>query len=162
MTRLILLAWAALFFVVAPARAQSAADAIAALCPGHGVLAPLVEASARRHLQHPVTIVAIMAHESACRMEAVGAAGEVCAMQLLGVARNGHSKLELLDPATCIDTGARWLSLREVDCGGTLAGALAGYNAKHCENGKRYARKVMALVNWARAKIQRLKGAKQS
>lgn len=130
---------------VGPARADTTSSALAVLCPGHQDLAEPVRAASRRYLHHPVTLVAVMAVESNCRMDAVGAAGEVCAMQLLGVARNGNSKRELRDPSTCIDTGARWLALREVDCGGLFLG-LSGYNARTCGGGKGYARKVLAAV----------------
>jgi hypothetical protein len=69
-------------------------------------------------------------------------------MQLRGVARNGHTGAELAgNPALCIDTGARWLALRQVDCGGGLLLGLSGYNARTCSGGKKYARKVQALIN---------------
>jgi hypothetical protein len=35
--------------------------------------------------------------------------------------------------------------LREVDCGGLFLG-LSGYNARTCQGGKRYARKVLARI----------------
>lgn len=129
------------------AHAQSAEASLAILCPKAMHLAPHVEAAARRHMQRQAVLVAIMAVESNCRMDVVGAAGEVCAFQLLGTARNGHSKRALAsNPGLCITTGARWLSLREVDCGGTLFLGLSGYNARTCQGGKRYARKVLAKV----------------
>ena len=130
------------------AHATTTADALAVACPGHQSLAPLIDEAARKHMQHPITLVAVMAVESGCRMDAVGAAGEVCAMQLLGVARNGNSRQALAgDPALCIATGARWLSLREADCGGGLFLGLSGYNARTCQGGKRYARKVLARIS---------------
>ena len=129
-----------------PARASTTEDALAILCPGHRDLAPHVDAASRQYLHHPVTIVALMSVESGCNMAAVGSRGERCAMQILGVARNGHSGRELAaSPALCIATGARWLSLRETDCGGLFLG-LSGYNARTCQGGKRYARKVMSRV----------------
>jgi hypothetical protein len=121
--------------------------ALDALCPGHRDLAPHVDAAARQYMVHSVTLVAIMAKESDCRMDVVGAHGERCAMQLRGVARNGHSgKALAASPALCIATGARWFALRQVDCGGGLFLGLSGYNAKTCQGGKRYARKVLAKV----------------
>jgi soluble lytic murein transglycosylase-like protein len=131
-----------------PAQAQSAARALAVLCPGHQDLAPHVDEAARRYLHHPAIIVAIMAVESNCRMSAVGTHGEICAMQIMpnGPASNGLTREQLRDPATCIATGARWLSLREVDCGGALFLGLSGYNARTCQGGKRYARNVLAKV----------------
>jgi len=141
------------------AHAQTAAQALAALCPGREYLAPHVEAAARQYMQRPVVLVAVMAKESGCDMAAVGTHGERCAMQILGVARNGHAGAELAaNPALCIATGARWLSLREVDCGGLFLG-LSGYNARTCQGGKRYARKVLDLVaraqRWIRERKER-------
>jgi hypothetical protein len=134
-------------FLTTWANAQTALASLQVLCPKATALAPHVEAAARQHMQRPVVLVALMAVESNCRMDAVGAAGEVCAMQLRGVARNGHSKRALAsNPALCVATGARWLSLREVDCGGGLFLGLSGYNARTCGGGKKYARKVLARV----------------
>jgi len=148
MIRLLLLAWAALLLFIGPARAETTTEAaLSVVCPGHLDLAPHLDAAARRYLVHPVVLVALMAEESGCRMGVVGSHGEVCAMQIHGVARNGHSRRALRsDPALCIATGARWLSLRTVDCGGGLLMGLAGYNAKECRHGKRYALRVLATV----------------
>jgi hypothetical protein len=110
-------------------------------------LAPHVDRAARRYLLHPVLLVAVLACESRCRMDAVGKRGEVCAMQLLGVARNGHSRRALRrSPGLCISTGARWLALRQTECAHLGALAIGGYNARECRHGKRYARKVLATV----------------
>jgi len=140
--------WSALM-VVLPVRPGNAATtterALSALCPGSESLASHVDASARRYLQHPVRLVAIMRVESHCRMDVRGAAGESCAFQLHGVARNGRTRAQLRDPATCIDTGARWLALCEVWCSGLVSG-LGAYNSGHCGRSKRYARKVLAMV----------------
>lgn len=152
--RLIAIALAGLLYVV-PARASTTADALTVACPGHEHLAPMVETAARKHLLHPVLLVAVLHAESRCRMDRVGAAGERCAMQLRGVARNGRSNAELADPATCIDTGARWLSLRMVDCGGTVLGALAGYNGRTCRAGRRYAGKVSRVLAWIWTEVRR-------
>ena len=138
---------AALLYVVAPAHAETTTSAaLNAACPGHRDLAGPVDSAARRYLLHPLVLVAVMAHESGCDMRAVGAAGEVCAFQLRGAARNGHSSRALArDAALCVATGARWLALREVECGGLLLG-LSGYNSRTCEGGKRYARAVLARL----------------
>jgi hypothetical protein len=147
LARLALIAWSLLLLgICGRARATTTEDELAILCPGHQDLATPVDAAARQYLHHPVTLVALMAVESDCRMDVVGSHGEVCAFQLLGVARNGHRKRELqTNPALCIATGARWLALREVDCGGLFLG-LSGYNARTCQGGKRYARKVLARI----------------
>jgi hypothetical protein len=128
-----------------PANATTTEAALSALCPGHENLAPHVDAAARHHLQHPVLLVAVMRVESRCRMDVTGAAGERCAFQLRGVARNGRTRAELSDPATCIDTGARWLALCEVWCGGVARG-LGAYNSGNCGKSRRYARKVLAMM----------------
>lgn len=146
MTRVYLVAIA--LCLCGTARASTTTAALEILCgPGHEDLAPMVDAAARRYMQHPVLLVSIMARESGCRMDVVGAHGEVCAMQLRGAARNGHSRRALQrDPALCIDTGARWLALRMVDCAGLGVLSIGGYNARECRHGKRYARKVLATV----------------
>jgi len=149
------LAWFALMCF--PARAETTTSrAIAALCgPQHVHLAHHVDAAARRYLLDRVLLVAVMARESSCRMAKVGAHHERCAMQIHGVARNGHSNRELADPATCIDTGARWLALREVDCRALGALAIGGYNARECRHGRKYARKVRETVERAWREMRR-------
>lgn len=129
--------------------------ALEALCPGHGHLAEHVDEAARRYLVSRVTLVAQIWAESRCRAGAIGRAGEVGLMQLHGVAANGLGLFELAWPRTNILAGARWLSLRERDCGGQTAG-LSGYNARTCRGGQHYARKVLTVVE----RIRRV--AKQS
>jgi hypothetical protein len=128
-----------------PARASTTTElALSVACPGHLDLAPHVDAASRRYMVDRVTLVALMAVESGCRMDKVGTHGEVCATQLHGVARNGYSRRALRsDPALCVSTGARWLSLRMVDCCALGALSIGGYNAKECRHGKRYARRVL-------------------
>jgi hypothetical protein len=154
---LLLLAWSCLFFCV-PSRPVNAATtterALSVACPGHEHLAPIVDAAARRQLLHPLSLVAVMRVESHCRMSAIGAAGERCAFQVRGVARNGRTNAELTDPKACIETGARWLALMATWCG-SLAGGLGAYNSGKCGNGKRYARKVLATVEWMRREINK-------
>lgn len=129
-----------------PARAgDTTRKAFDALCPGQGHLAEHVDRAARRYLLHPVVLVAVMRVESSCRMDVVGKAGEHCAFQVRGVARNGRTQDELRDPATCIDTGARWLSLMST-WAGSLPGGLGAYNTGKLGRGKRYARKVLGFV----------------
>lgn len=139
-----------------PAVAGTTSEALLILCGPRGLqYTEHVEAASRRYLLHPVVLAAVMANESSCRMEAVGAAGEVCAMQLMGVARNGHSKRKLArDARLCIHTGARWLSLRSAECGDGLRG-IGAYNARKCGQGLGYARRVMALVERVWRELQR-------
>jgi soluble lytic murein transglycosylase-like protein len=147
------LAWAGLLICV-PARAQTTTErAISAVCPGREYLAGHVDEAARRYLVPRLHLVAVIWVESRCIATAIGALGEIGLMQLLGVARNGLSRRALLDPRTNILTGARWLSLREVDCGGQVSG-LSGYNARTCTGGRRYAHKVLAVVKRIRKEIE--------
>ncbi len=163
MTRAILLtlavAWSALFYLVPAARAETTTErALSVLCgPRATYLAPHVDAASRRYMVDRVLIVAVMARESGCRMAKVGAHHERCALQLHGVARNGRSNRELADPAVCIDTGARWLSLRMVDCAALGVLSVGGYNVRECRHGKRYARKVLATVAKAWREMQKRK-----
>ena len=153
--RLLALALAALLYAV-PAGATTTEDALAVACgPGHGGLVPAVDAAARRQMLHPVVLVALMHVESHCRADAVSRKGAVCEMQLLGVARNGHTRAELQsDSGLCIATGARWLSLMEL-WAGSLAGGLGSYNTGKRGHGKGFARHVLAKVAWIRREIDR-------
>lgn len=147
------IAWAVLFICV-PARAQTTTErAISAVCPGHEHLAEHVDDAARRYLVPRLHLVAVIWVESRCRPGAIGLIGEVGLMQLHGVAANGLGLFELVQPRANILTGARWLSLRERDCGGQVPG-LSGYNARTCTGGHRYARKVLAVVKRIRKEIE--------
>jgi len=131
--------------VAAPsAHATTTERALLAACgPAAVRLAPHVDRAARRHLTHPVLLVAVMrVEEHRCRMDRVSSRGARCVMQVLGVARNGHTNVELADPATCIETGTRWLDLMTTWCAGKRAG-LGAYGSGHCDRGRRYARKVL-------------------
>lgn len=143
---LLLLAWAAMFVLTATARmarADQTEAALARLCGSKSLyLAPMVRESSRRFLVPPSLSVAVMATESRCSMTAVGKAGERCAFQVHGVARNGRSKAELSNPRTCVDTGIRWLSLMITWCGSVPSG-LGAYNRGKC-GVTRYARAVLA------------------
>lgn len=128
-----------------PARASTTELALDVACPGHRDLAPLVDAAARRQMQHPVLLVALMRKESHCRADAVSRKGAVCEMQLLGVARNGHTRAELQgDSRLCIETGARWLGRMQV-WAGSRVGGLGAYNTGKRGRGMRFARHVLAV-----------------
>lgn len=130
-----------------PARAGTTADALAIVCPGHEDLAPFVDAAARRQLEHPVTIVALMAVESRCRAGAVSRKGALGLLQVLpyGPAANGHTRAELRDPAINLATGSRWLAMMSVWTGSLPAG-LGAYNTGKKGHGKRFARHVLAVA----------------
>jgi len=142
------LAWATLLYCV-PAHATTTEDAIAIACgPGHAELAPIIDAAARRQLEHPVTLVALMAVESHCRADAVSRKGAVGLLQVLpyGPAANGHTLAELRDPAVNIATGARWLGLMTLWAGG-LPGGLGCYNTGKRGHGARFAKHVLTVAN---------------
>jgi soluble lytic murein transglycosylase-like protein len=149
----LLLALATMLIVVPARGAESTRVALATLCQGNDHLAGFVDEAARRYMVPRLHLVAMIWCESRCRPDAIGKAGEVGLLQLHGVAANRLSRRQLLDQRTNILTGARWLSLREVDCGGQVAG-LSGYNSRTCRGGKRYARRVMAVVSQVRRAIQ--------
>lgn len=134
-----------------PARADTTTErALRLLCGERGVqYAQHVEDAARRYMQNRIVLAAMMAKESTCRADATGARGEVGLMQIMpgrrSPAANGLTRRQLRDPRTNIHAGARWLSLRQVECGDGLRG-IGGYNARTCGHGLGYARRVMALV----------------
>ena len=129
----------------APAQASPAERALAALCPHAVAWAPLVDEAAHRQLLHPALLVAVMLPESGCQSGAVSRKGARGPMQLLGVARGNLRGDALHDPAANINAGARWLALREVECGSLFLG-LGAYNAGPCGKGKGYARRVLDLL----------------
>lgn len=144
-----------------PARAQSAEDSLAVLCPGHGHLAPLVESAASESRIRPVTLVALMYAESTCGTRLVNRrTGTLGLLQILpsGSANPDHLEAdELLDPATNLRLGARHLR-RMVNLCGALGPALSIYHGRtHCRTDS-HARRVLALIDWARAKLRTLRG----
>jgi soluble lytic murein transglycosylase-like protein len=128
--------------------------ALSIVCPGSEYLAEYVDSASRRYMVNRLTLVAQIWSESRCNPKAIGAMGEVGLMQLHGVAKNGLKRHQLLVPRTNIFTGARWLSLRERDCGSAFWG-LSGYNAKTCKGGRRYARRVLKVVRRIRKAMER-------
>lgn len=147
MIRILLLAWAALFFLVSPAHASDADAAVAILCPKHAELAPKIEAAAIKHGVGPVLLTAVVFSESSCVPNAVGSHGEIGLGQIMptGPAANGLTRAQLRDPATNLDTSAKWLAVCKVQCGGDLGLALGAYNSGGCVRSK-YAKRVLALV----------------
>lgn len=120
--------------------------ALHALCPGHEDLAEHVEQASRRHLVHPVAMVVLIHAESGCHTWAVnrrtGAAG---ATQILptGNANPKHlTTVELLDPATNINLGARHLARCLTLCG-ALGPALAVYHGRKKCRTDEHARKLV-------------------
>ena len=161
------LALAALLYVVAPAHAETDAElALAALCPRHVDLAPMVQDAAHAQRLGAVELVAVMAAESGCRTGAVNRrTGAVGLLQILpeGSANVDHlSAGELADPATNLDLGAGHLSRLLALCG-SLGGALTLYNgySPKCRDWRTdpYARHVRELVAKAWRFIARRRAA---
>jgi soluble lytic murein transglycosylase-like protein len=91
---------------------------------------PLIAQAAERHGVDASLIAAIMAVESGGDPAAVGAAGEIGLLQILPSTGRllGVSPGQLRDPATNLDTGARYLAIELRACGGDVACGLRGYN----------------------------------
>lgn len=153
MIRLLLLAWAALFIAVPPARA-STADSLRTLCGSRAVdLAPLVQATARRFLLHPQFLASVIAAESTCRPRAIGARGEIGLGQIKpdGSAAAGYTRAQLFDPATNLEATARHLARLHVLCG-SFAGALSVYSGRRKCRPSTYSRHVLGLLRAAERK----------
>jgi hypothetical protein len=166
MTRTILLLAAGLALTltatIGPARAQSAADSLAVLCPGRGHLAPLFQAAAERYRIRPVVLVAMARAESTCDPTAVnrrtGAAGLLQVLPSGSANPDGLSQAELLAPETSIELGARHLRRWTLACG-SLAGGLSIFHGRtHCRDhrGDRYVARVLGLVGWAKRQLAKL------
>jgi soluble lytic murein transglycosylase-like protein len=147
MIRTLILAWAALFFLVSPAHASDADAAVSVLCPKHAELAPMIETSAHKHGIDPVLLTSMVFSESSCNPNAVGSHGEIGLGQIMptGPAANGLSRAQLRDPSTNLDTTARWMAICRIQCGGDLGLALGAYNSGGCVRSK-YAKRVLDLV----------------
>ena len=139
------LAWAALLFCV-QARADTR-DMLAIACgPGHGDLAPLVDREARRQFLRPVLLVAVIARESGCRVDADSGRGDhgLGQIRLGGSAAHGASVEDLLKPERNIELTARHLANCLTLCGGpTGLSVYAGH--RKCKS-SHYARRVLATV----------------
>jgi hypothetical protein len=146
-----------------PARAGTTERAIAVLCPGREDLAPLFEASARRHMVHPVELVAKGSVESGCDPTAVNPRTHaIGVMQILqaGSANPRHlSEAALFDPATNINLGAAHLARCLVLCG-AFGGAVAVYHGSarcsHWRHDRHVARVLARLARvWRALEVRR-------
>jgi soluble lytic murein transglycosylase-like protein len=124
-------------------QAGAAERALRLLCPGQLELELTIEREARRHLQHPALLVALMYVESRCEAPAVSRRGALGLLQIMprGPATGDFTPVQLLDPVANIMAGARWLAMLEVWCGGLLPG-LGAYNSGHCKKSRGFARWV--------------------
>jgi soluble lytic murein transglycosylase-like protein len=126
--------------------ATASERALRILCPGQLEYELTIEREARRHLQHPALLVALMYVESRCQATAVSRRGALGLMQIMprGPATGGFTPAQLRDPVVSIMAGARWLALLEVWCGGILPG-LGAYNSGSCKKSKGFARWVQKV-----------------
>lgn len=143
-----------------PAQAQTAREAISVLCPRRAAIAPAIEAAAERHHVDAVVLTAVALKESSCNPRranvATGCYG-LMGIKLDGSANPDHlSPAELTDPETSADLGARHLAKLLRLCG-TLGGALGTYHSKRSCRTDGYARRVLGLVEWARAMVKWLR-----
>jgi soluble lytic murein transglycosylase-like protein len=93
-----------------------------------GDLRELAVAAARRHGLDPELVLAVMATESAFKVDAVSPKGALGLMQLMpGTAR--ELGVDPLDPVANIDGGTRYLKAMLARFDGDMARALAAYNA---------------------------------
>jgi soluble lytic murein transglycosylase-like protein len=137
-TALILLAlfWALLLLCV-PSRPGNAASttekALTALCPGREHLAPHVDAAARRYMVHRKLLVALIAHESRCRVRASSGKGDygLGQIRITGSAARGATIGQLFDPSTNLMLAARHLSRCFTLCG-SLNGLSVYSGRKKC------------------------------
>lgn len=130
-----------------PARADQAGDVLHLLCGARGdAVAPLVRQQARRFLLHPVLLSKVVAAESGCRPDVVGARGELGLTQVTRqtAAAMGVDPDRLLEPEQNLEAGARYLARMILSCGGFVAGGLTRYSRGHgkCE-ASRYSRRVL-------------------
>jgi hypothetical protein len=154
--RIVLLAWAALFYLVAPARADQSDAAVRYFCgPGHEAEAGLVRAESRHHLTSAAHLALLMFAESGCHAGRVnattGAAGLYGIMPGRSADPDHLEAAELMDPAINAHLGARHLSGLITLCGSFPA----GLHLYHSKDGKcrnwRWDKHVAKLLRLERA-----------
>lgn len=159
-----MLAWATFFTCIGPTRAQTAADAVSVLCPKRAAIAPAIEAAAARWRVDAVVLTALVFVESSCnpakQNKRTGCYG-LAQIKLDGSANPDHLEAaELLEPTTNAELGARHLR-RLINVCGSLGVALSQYHSrKRCPGVDAQARRVLGLVELARATLRRLREAR--
>jgi len=143
------------------AHAQSADEALAALCPAQLALATVVEAAATEARVSPLVLVAMARVESSCDPSAVNRrTGSIGWLQILPGRSADPDRLEadeLSDPEINVPLGARHLRACMNLCGSLPAGLHVFHGGKKCREwrGDRYVRRVIGLVASARRLIAR-------
>lgn len=138
------------------AHAQSADEALAALCPTQRALSPVVEAAATEARVSPLVLVAMARVESTCDPSAVNRrTGAIGWLQIMPGRSADPDQLEadeLSDPVINVPLGARHLRACMNLCGSLPAGLHVFHGGKKCREwrGDRYVRKVLSLVAGAR------------
>jgi soluble lytic murein transglycosylase-like protein len=154
MMRVLLLAWAALFFLVPAARGDSAGRALHVLCGPRGdAIADMVRVEARRHLIHPALLAAVVASESTCNPNAHSGHNDWGLGQIrLGGSANvgGYSAAQLRDPATNLYLTSRHLAKCLTICNGYVLGALSVYRGVSRCRATDGSRRVLGMLRTAR------------
>jgi hypothetical protein len=134
------------------AHAGAAKRALEVLCPKAVGLAPQIEAHAYRNLLHPALVVALIAHESRCRVNARSGRGDYGLGQIRvgGSAAKGATAQDLLNPERNLELAARHLAWAMVLCGGTTGLSVYSGRAK-CRH-SRYSREVLRKFSMAFAR----------
>ena len=157
--RIVLLAWAALFFLIGEARSETTTAALAHLC-GRGDLAPLVDAAALRHHVRPLRLALLMWSESHCREDAVNArTGTIGLTQILATGSANPAHLEpdeLSAPETNLDLGAAHLA-RLLRLCGSFGAALAVFHGRRFCSSWRSDRHVLRILSMERALMRWLR-----
>jgi len=113
-------------------------------------LAKLVQQEASRYAMDPGIIVAVMARESSCKVNAIGGNGKDLGLMQLrrGITTQGHDRLsnrQLMRPDINIRLGVRRLAQARRICNGLPEYWLSNYAGLRCGVSE-YSRRVMRLV----------------
>jgi len=135
-----------------PARADTLDRVLRDLCGRRGTeIAPLVRESSHRFLLRPTLLASLIAAESRCRKDAVGARGELSLGQILpsGSAARGYTLEQLRDPATNVEAAAKHLARCLTLCGFTAGGLSVYAGWRHCRESS-YSRRVLGMLAGSR------------
>jgi soluble lytic murein transglycosylase-like protein len=131
------------------------------LCPHAPEYAEPIAREAHRFLIHPVLVASVIARESGCRMDRVGAHGELGAGQIIPGGAAATSKIlgkrftrkQLKNLDINIYVTARYIAWNMAVCKDNPRLALTGYSHRTTCHPSLYARKVLRTVGRARKYI---------
>lgn len=156
MIRLLLLAWASLFFLVPAAHASDSDVALALLCPKNWKpIARTLRIEAATVGIDSVLLAAIVANESRCRVSADSGKGDygLAQIRLGGSAAGDATAVELLDPRTNLHLAALHVR-RCLELCGDVHGALSVYAGHKKCRPSRYSRRVLGMYEAAMRRIE--------